>query len=550
MKEKASDQKLRGGYYTPTPIADFLCEWAIQTNNDTILEPSCGDGVILESAAKTLIKLQCKKVNTSGLLNGIELNGEEAIKAKDRLYKLGLYDVDKNIHTGDFFEYYEKILTYNNKFDVIVGNPPFIRYQDCKKEQMDIAFRITRSVGLELNKLTNIWVPFLVSASLLLKENGRLAMVIPAELFQVGYAAQIRRFLSDFYKKITVITFKKLVFPDIQQEVILLLAEKNATTEGISILEIEDIDMLNTYKKNNFFGIELKPIEHTGEKWTQYFLKSDEIELLHSLKQSRKLTNSRDAIDVDVGVVTGNNDFFIVKSGDIQNEKSYTTRMVTRSAHLNGLVFTEEDWNGMAERLLPSRLLSLNDTNDYDQYPQEIKELIKLGQKHGVNEGYKCRIRKKWYIVPSVWIPEAFMLRQVHAFPKIVFNEARASCTDTIHRVRFKKNIDGRVICGAFVNSLTFAFSEITGRSYGGGVLTFEPSEAENIPIPLMGAEKLDLEKLDYLFRQEGIYAVLDYTDDILLKDGLGLSKGEIVKIRGIWEKLRDRRIYRKNNKK
>ena len=47
MKDKPSLQKLRGGYYTPNEITDFLSEWAIKSCEDQILEPSCGDGNFL-----------------------------------------------------------------------------------------------------------------------------------------------------------------------------------------------------------------------------------------------------------------------------------------------------------------------------------------------------------------------------------------------------------------------------------------------------------------------------------------------------------------------
>ena len=66
----------------------------------------------------------------------------------------------------------------------------------------------------------------------------------------------------------------------------------------------------------------------------------------------------------------------------------------------------------------------------------------------------------------------------------------------------------------------------------------------------MTGADRLDLEQIDRWIREDKIYETLDYTDQILLKEGLGLSDREIVLLRGIWEKLRDRRIYRKENRK
>lgn len=50
--------------------------------------------------------------------------------------------------------------------------------------------------------------------------------MLPAEVLQVSYAQQLREFLSHFYNKINIVSFEKLVFPEIQQEVVLLLCEK------------------------------------------------------------------------------------------------------------------------------------------------------------------------------------------------------------------------------------------------------------------------------------------------------------------------------------
>ena len=45
---EATEEKLRGGFYTPEPIAEFVLRWGINGSSDfDILEPSCGDGVFL-----------------------------------------------------------------------------------------------------------------------------------------------------------------------------------------------------------------------------------------------------------------------------------------------------------------------------------------------------------------------------------------------------------------------------------------------------------------------------------------------------------------------
>jgi len=547
MKPVATYQKIRGGYYTPKPIADFLARWAIQTPTTKVLEPSCGDGILLESAIETLISLDAEKIDIKNLVQGIELDPQEAQKASERIHALDDLQL-AHIDIGDFFTYCQTYLFEDRLFDAIIGNPPFIRYQNFPENQRAMAFYLMQRAGLHPNRLTNSWVPFLVAATLLLKKTGRLAMVIPAELLQVNYAAELRYFLSNYYSYLTLITFKKLVFNGIQQEVVLLLGEKNGSDHtGMRTIELDGIDDLTSYEYATFLGERLKEMDHSTEKWTMYFLDEEELQLIRMLKVHPKLTIASNVIDVDVGIVTGLNEFFVLTEQQVEKYslKPYTQRIVGRSAHLPGILFSESDWLDNVEKQSPAFLFNPPDEPLY-RLPIELKEYVTSGEEKGLNKGYKCRIRNRWYVVPSVWIPTAFMLRQVHHYPKIVLNDAAATCTDTIHRVRLRNGTPARIVATAFLNSLTFAFSEVIGRSYGGGVLELEPNEAEKLPLPLMGADRLDLNELDRHLREGNISTVLDITDEVLLRQGVGLSIEETRMIRGIWQKLRDRRVNRK----
>lgn len=548
MKPVATYQKLRGGYYTPKAIADFLAQWAIQQPTTQVLEPSCGDGILLEAAIHALIASGANQSKLSDLVWGIEFDQQEAEKALQRLQTLSAVPLSKNIYVGDFFAYCQKYLFERRTFDAIIGNPPFIRYQNFPENHRAMAFYLMERAGLHPNKLTNSWVPFVVAATLLLNEHGRLAMVIPAELLQVNYAAELRSFLSQYYSRITLITFKKLVFEGIQQEVILLLAERDGLEfTGIRTFELDGIHDLLSFNHATSGYEKLKEMDHSTEKWTMYFLDEKELGLLRALREHPLLTPAKDVIDVDVGIVTGLNDFFVLNAQQVEQYslKPYTQRIVGRSAHLPGILFADADWALNVEKQSPAFLLRPPDVPFYC-LPDELKVYIAIGEEKGMHEGYKCRIRNRWYVVPSVWVPQAFMLRQVHAFPKIILNEAHATCTDTIHRVRLRNGTPARTVAAAFLNSLTFAFSEVIGRSYGGGVLELEPNEAEQLPLALLQADKLDLNELDRLLRADKIDSALDMNDEVLLRNALGLSSCDTKLLRTIWQKLRDRRINRK----
>jgi adenine-specific DNA-methyltransferase len=548
VKTTATYQKLRGGYYTPKPIADFLAQWAITSPTTKVLEPSCGDGVLLQAAVEALVQCGADKTTALSLVHGVEIDPEEAQKAAERICVPDAPPLVAQIHVGDFFAYCKAHLTDRHLFDVVIGNPPFIRYQNFPEEHRAIAFYLMQRAGLHPNRLTNAWVPFLVATTFLLNEKGRMAMVIPAELLQVNYAAELRYFLSRYYHRLTLITFKKLVFEGIQQEVVLLLGERNGHEHsGIRTIELNGINDLTSYEHNKFSDNKLKEMDHSTEKWTMYFLEEKEIQLLRTLRQNPQLIPARNVIDVDVGIVTGLNEFFVLTEEQVEKHllRPYTRPIVGRSMHLQGAIFSDSDWLASVKKQSPAFLLHPPDV-PFHTLPDEVKSYVISGEEKGLNKGYKCRVRNRWYVVPSVWIPQAFMLRQVHAFPKIILNDTNATCTDTIHRVRLRNGTPPKTIAAAFLNSLTFAFSEVIGRSYGGGVLELEPNEAEALPLPLAGADALDLDELDRLLRAGNIHSVLDITDEILLRGGMGLSIEDTKTLRAIWHKLRDRRINRK----
>ena len=547
MKRPATYQKLRGGYYTPPPIAKFLSSWAIRSASDRVLEPSCGDGVFLEASAKRLFELRAKPHNISSQILAYELDGPEAAQAAQRLCQFSP-NAKGNVHSGDFFS---SAVTWNgdHKFDAIVGNPPFVRYQNFPEEQRINAFQIMQKFGLHPNRLTNAWVPFVVAAAGLLKANGRLAMVAPAELLQVTYAAELRLFLAKHFDQIRVITFRGLPFPGIQQEVVLLLAIKDSSLHrGIEVLELDDASDLFATASQGFGENGVKTIDQDGGKWTQYYLSQQEIELLRSLRADVRLTKFGELAHTDVGVVTGMNDVFVLPGEEVSKEglTAFVCRLVGRSAQLPGTIFKESDWARNVKSGSKVFLLNIPPVQ-LSEMPANVAAYFKKAEQLGLHLGFKCRTRKLWHVVPSVYVPDAFMFRQIHHYPKLIANQAKATCTDTIHRVRFKRRANASRIAAAFMNSLTFAFSEIIGRSYGGGVLELEPNEADTLPIPLLHSDRLDPNEIDRLVRSSPIENVLAITDKVLLAGGLGLKDRQIKMLRSIWLKLQRRRTGRRN---
>ena len=94
------------------------------------------------------------------------------------------------------------------------------------------------------------------------------------------------------------------------------------------------------------------------------------------------------------------------------------------------------------------------------------------------------------------------------------------------------------------------AFTEICGRSHGGGALELMPNEVERILLPYRKENSELMGRIDKMMRDgETIDEILTYTDPIILEDGCAFSESEIRLVNGIWKKLMTRRLKRGKSK-
>lgn len=529
---EASVEKLRGGVYTPEPIAEFILRWGINgSNNFDILEPSCGDGVFLVQIKKNGLKYKS--------ITAVELDPVEAEKAEQ------IYLKNKQIINDDFHTYCNNTM---QRFDLILGNPPFIRYQFFDRKQQVEAGDIFIKAGLTYSKLTNAWVSFVVGSSLLLKDKGgRIGFVLPAEILQVSFALQLRNFIASFYNKINIISFEKLVFPNIQQEVVLLLCEKNETkNHNIEHIEVKDASELQTLDVARLRSPN-KKIDFKSNKWTFYFLEQEEIDFLENIAKKRNIPTLGKFANVEVGITTGSNDFFTVPLTTVEEYglHDYARSMVGRSVQVNSVIFTEKDWEKNKFSKAKAHLLvfpegkKLNHKNGALRY-------IEYGEGLGIHKGYKTGIRDDWFVVPSLKISDALFIRRNNLYPRLIINQAKAYTTDTMHRVFVLPGINIEALTASYYNSLSLAFTEVCGRSHGGGVLELMPNEAERVLLPYHNDNALLLKQIDKLIRNKStIEEVLKITNQIILKEHFGFTQKEIILAHNIWKKLSSRRLNR-----
>lgn len=541
LKERTTQKKLRGGYYTPQNLADYITRITLK-DNMRILEPSCGDGTFLKSVKDILNtnKLNVKK------LDAVEYIKEESNKSK----KIAKDIINAKVINDDFYNFY---VNCKEKYDLVIGNPPYIRYQYLTPFQREKQAQVLTKNKMKSNKLINSWVFFLVSCIELLEKNGTIAFVLPAEIMQVAYAEDLRKYLSKQLSKINIISFNELIFDDAEQEVIVLLGtkrkeEKECMISNCSYINIEDF--IQKYNANNLVYEKII----TNDKWTRYYLNEKENNVIEEIKQDTRFRKIGDIGTVNVGITTGNNNYFSLNDNYVKKYdlKEYTKPLIGRSSQTHGLVFNEEDWKKNVNKGVKAYLLTINEDVNVEDMSKGQQEYIKIGEDNEENKGYKCRIRKKWYSVPSIWIPDAFLLRRSNVYPKFVLNGIDAVSTDTMHRIKIKDEYDNKKILLSYYNSISFAFTELCGRSYGGGVLEILPKEAENIIIP--NIDDMDDQKVnklieildDYIRNKKNIKEAIDIMDQEILKNYLGMSSDIINTYRKIWKTLNNRRMNRK----
>ena len=528
---ETTQEKLRGGFYSPNSIASFILKWGFNGNTHyAVLEPSCGEGVFLKEIKNRGYQYES--------VTAIEIDPIEADKAK----RISLPKCD--VIVSDF---HELCLQNNLKFDLVVGNPPYIRYQFFNRKQQKVAEQIFNKANLKYSKLTNAWVSFIIGSSLMLKDKGKIGFVLPAELLQVSYAQQLREFLAHFYNKINIISFKKLVFPEIQQEVVLLLCEKNGfNTNLIEHLELEDAKGLEKLDVATLRSPK-KKIDLRSNKWTFYFLSQKEIGFIERLQEQELIPKLGNYAKVEVGITTGSNPFFTVPLSTVKkyNLEKYAKPLAGRSVQVPSVVFTKIDWQKNRDNEKRAYLLVFPDTDELSKNKKAL-EYIKWGEEQGINKGYKCRIRDEWQIVPSLRISDALFTRRNNLNPKLIINEARAYTTDTMHRVTLKEGVDIKALTASYYNSISLAFSEICGRSHGGGVLELMPNEAKEILLPYHKNNSELLGTIDEMIRtKKDISEILKITNQKILKENFGLSSKDIIIAENIWKRLSERRLNR-----
>ena len=533
-------RKARGAFFTPPELARELARCTIDFPTARVFEPSCGEACFLAAAWQRLIDLGASGTSASAQLFGCELHEASASAALGRLNSMG---ASASIEVCDFFN-----LDGRARYDVIVGNPPYIRYQDFSGKVRDRALACSRQVGVNLTSLCSSWAPFLAVCVSMLVSGGNLGMVLPAELLTVGYASPVRKLLVSSFSSLEITMFDERVFPEVQEEIILLVARgKGASCGGnVGLRRLTNLASSEPIYEGTV-GVGLD-----GSRWSSLLRAGA---FAHETAADGFCTLG-DWGRVSLGAVTGDNGFFALSKqemGGLGLEETDAVKIVPPgSQHLRQLVYGPEqeeacDKAGMATRLFRPRADSLSG---------EVLAYLAAGQTRGVSERYKCRVRTPWWRVPLPAHPADLLFTYMNdAAPQLCDNQCEAFHLNSVHGVYLHDDVRAlgkELLPIAALNSLTALSAELEGRQYGGGLLKMEPREAALLKVPTPASVKELAGQLRYArpvvldaLKKGGFACASEIVDRIVLLQGENMTPAEAASIRSAAQTLASRRHMR-----
>lgn len=512
--------KAHGVYYTPARLAGVLAAWALEKLPRRILEPSFGEGVFLRQARDQLLQLGVPA--PAERLFGVELDP----CGSDRVRDLGIDDA--HLFQGDLLALDPDRL--GERFEAILGNPPYIRHHLLPRQLIEKGRESAQKIGIELNGRSDAWAYFCAHLVTFLAPGGRLALVLPGSVLHADYAKPLLEALAREEGQVQLIRIRERLFPGVQERtVILLLDRAQPAGDAVVYRSIANVKGLKRAlsrppHRRSRAGRTLRETDDPRLPWR---LTEQEASIWDELAATTEVLPLSSLATIRIGVVTGANSFFIRSLPEIEalDPRLRTVPIVTRGEWLRGPTWTEQDQKEVSGQ--SSRLL-LPDPRRASLSPPIVAELQRAEEEE-LHLRSHCLRRTPWYVVADTAAPDLFLPYMASQPPRIVLNRAEATCTNAIHRVWLDQDLthSKQAVAAASWTSLYRLSAELSGRSYGGGVLKLEPQGAKSLRLALTNEEEA-FEEIADAYEDGGVEVARLVADRRILIEGVGMAKKEV----------------------
>lgn len=309
-----------GIVYTPDIIVTYIVNETVKKNTVTILDPSCGTGVFLISAVKRLHKLTGRPVSEiiENNIYGADILVDHIKYCKIllTLYMLSTGEEKQSLSfnlrvcnslTCDWKKYHP------HGFDVVVGNPPYVRIQDISEDEKEEL----RTRWITCNGSYNLYFSFFELGMAILNRKGVLGYITANSFFTSFAGKTLRKWLQDNRYVEKILDFTHLIlFNATSYTCVIFMNKKNKTKIGYNYInKYEDLDNIHKIKfSDNFY----KDIKH--DKWR--LLKSDEREIIQKIENTGKPLGI--IADIRSGIATLKDKiYFVPYSSEKLIKKSY-----------------------------------------------------------------------------------------------------------------------------------------------------------------------------------------------------------------------------------
>jgi methylase of polypeptide subunit release factors len=347
MAKKKDARHRYGQHYTPLEVAQVLAAFAVRSESDLVLDPSCGDGRLLREVLERAKDFGGRRNGAAHKLArnlfGIDRSGQAARLAANtgaQVARADFFNVEPGARLNGEID-------LPHRFDAIIGNPPYIRQELMgarDKRRVEKRLELARIDGSEISwprwsGRSDIYVFFFAHSARFLKPGGRLVFLTASSWLDVGYGAALREFLCENFKIISIIeSTAESFFADASVNTIITVLERekeqskrDANATRFVQLNLPLTDILPGRKRAVEFArsierarsssaddtqrirvIAQRDLSQAESGWGKY-LRADDLFFKVIEQAGAKLKQLSDMAEVRFGVKTGANDFFYLK---------------------------------------------------------------------------------------------------------------------------------------------------------------------------------------------------------------------------------------------